>query len=148
MQFKKYWPLYMMMVGGAIAFLAGSFASSRSPQWKPVKDAEILDRVATQNNSSSTEIASLKVESFDIYDFNDPNLCGADGCLYAVYDDDRLLLQILVPEVVGAPPQFAYRAPNCLGITVADRSETWCEEDGQLLKLNWEMTNERTTDDR
>ena len=81
-----------------------SHSSKGSEQvWMPAKaiaPASFIQKAITQNSTGGVEVNKVKVFQLPnrgrgklyIFDFQSPQLCGAGGCLYAVYHESGTIL--------------------------------------------------------
>ena len=117
----------------------------------------ILKKVVTKKSTRYLDISSIKVMQIPskgvgnlyIFDYGSPQLCGAGGCLYSVYNSDgKTLLEFIAnpqpptaQELVKVSKTVNQRFP-CLTITQGTNidkllSQTkFCYQQGKYIRLN------------
>ena len=122
-----------------------------------VKPKPLLKKVVTQKATRYLDISSIKVMQIPlngagnlyIFDYDSPQLCGAGGCLYSVYNSDgKTLLEFIANPKLPKSHKLIKVGENinqgfpCLNITQntnADKllSQTeFCYQQGQYVRLN------------
>ena len=124
----------------------------------------LLKKVVTQKSTRYLDISSIKVMripsngSGDLYifDYGSPQLCGAGGCLYSVYNSDgKTLLEFIANPKLPKSQKLIKVGENvnqgfpCLTITqIIDTdkllSQTeFCYQNGHYVRLNKSFISEK-----
>ncbi|MEL6164150.1 MAG: histidine kinase, partial [Cyanobacteria bacterium J06628_3] len=117
----------------------------------------LLKKVVTKKSTRYLDISSIKVmqipsrgaSNLYIFDYGSPQLCGAGGCLYSVYNSDgKTLLEFIAnPKLpksqklikVGENVNQGFPCLNITQITDTDKllSQTeFCYQNGHYIRLN------------
>jgi hypothetical protein len=78
--------------------------------------AGVKDGTKVASNIQSMHFAPANSPELIIYNFNTKRLCGIGGCLYSIYDNQKLLFRLL-----AADPTITTQ-DNCLVISQQDNS--------------------------
>lgn len=126
--------------------------------------ASLIKRALRENSTSDVEAKSIKVLQVPsqgagklyIFDFQSPQLCGANGCVYPVYQESgKLVLSVIVNpnlpkgEVLIRADNTVQNGFSCLVITqttsiegMVSRSQ-YCYQGAGFVKLNEALTKVR-----
>ena len=132
----------------------------RITTWRNVEEVtpkSLLKKVITKKSTRYLDISSIKVMQIPsngsgdlyIFDYGSPQLCGAGGCLYSVYNSDgKTLLEFIAnPKLpksqklikVGENVNQGFPCLNITQITDTDKllSQTeFCYQNGHYIRLN------------
>ena len=124
----------------------------------------LLKKVVTKKSTRYLDISSIKVMRIPsqgagnlyIFDYGSPQLCGAAGCLYSVYNDSgKTLLEFIAnPKLtksqklikVGENVNQGFPCLNITQITDTDKllSQTeFCYQNGHYIRLNKSFIREK-----
>ncbi|HAG82519.1 MAG TPA: hypothetical protein DCL61_15485, partial [Cyanobacteria bacterium UBA12227] len=154
---------------------------SNQPQnWQGVSkiDAELLQQVVKENyfesaeNHPFTRMTFLKIQPSKqssplfIFDFNEPQLCGKGGCLFAGYIRDldtaayKQVLRVLLPKPFGTSPRISliesrkHQSINCLNVSLSVRQESetfqnlsYCYNGNNFVQVNREYVIQTIEDE-
>ena len=137
------------------------FKNHSTTTWKnadKVVTKSLLKKVVTKKSTRYLDISSIKVMqipsqsaagNLHIFDYGSPQLCGAGGCLYSVYNSDgKTLLEFIAnPQLpksqklikVGENVNQGFPCLNITQITDTDKllSQTeFCYQNGHYVRLN------------
>lgn len=123
--------------------------------------ASLIKRAFRENSTSDVEAKSIKVLQVPsqgvgklyIFDFQSPQLCGANGCVYPVYQESgKLLLSVIANpnlpkgEVLIRASDTVRNGFSCLVITQTTSTEgmvsrsQYCYQGAGFVKLNEALT--------
>ena len=135
--------------------------------WKSVEEVtpkSLLKKVLSKKTARYLDIPSIKVMQIPsngsgdlyIFDYGSPQLCGAGGCLYSVYNSDgKTLLEFIAnPKLpksqklikVGENVNQGFPCLNITQITDTDKllSQTeFCYQNGNYVPLNKNFITEK-----
>ena len=122
----------------------------------------LLKKVVTKKSTRYLDISLIKVMQIPsqsagnlyIFDYGSPQLCGAAGCLYSVYNDSgKTLLEFIAnPQLPTAQElvkvsKTAYQGFPCLTITQSINTDKllsqtkFCYQQGKYIRLNKSFIN-------
>ena len=143
------------------------FKNHSTTNWKnadKVVPKSLLKKVVTKKSTRYLDISSIKVmrislngaNNLYIFDYDSPQLCGAGGCLYSVYNSDgKTLLEFIAnPKLpksqklikVGENVNQGFPCLNITQITDTDKllSQTeFCYQNGNYVPLNKNFITEK-----
>ncbi|MEM1395185.1 MAG: hypothetical protein AAGG00_18215 [Cyanobacteria bacterium P01_H01_bin.150] len=129
-----------------------------------VTPKSLIKKVITKKSTSYLDISSIKVMQIPsngsgdlyIFDYGSPQLCGAGGCLYSVYNSDgKTLLEFIAnPKLpksqnlikIGENVNQGFPCLNITQITDTDKllSQTeFCYQNGNYVPLNKNFITEK-----
>ncbi|BAY86031.1 hypothetical protein NIES267_55370 [Calothrix parasitica NIES-267] len=135
--------------------------------WKNADEViqkSLIKKVITKKSTRYLDISSIKVMQIPsngsgnlyIFDYGSPQLCGAGGCLYSVYNSDgKTLLEFIAnPKLpksqklikVGENVNQGFPCLNITQITGTDKllSQTeFCYQNGHYIRLNKSFISEK-----
>ncbi|NJN13348.1 MAG: histidine kinase [Richelia sp. RM1_1_1] len=124
----------------------------------------VFKQVVSQKSTRPTDISSIKVMRISsqgagnlyVFDYGSPQLCGATGCLYSVYNDSgKAVLEFIatpylpVAEKLVQVSETVNQGFPCLNITQSidtDKllSQTeFCYQQGKYIRLNQDFIQAR-----
>ncbi|MDF5724427.1 MAG: histidine kinase [Rhizonema sp. PD37] len=165
----KYQAILFMIVCIALfvvpALLVNQTSSTNSVRpWTVAQDiapASLIERALRQNSIGGVEAKSIKVLQVPshgagklyIFDFQSPQLCGAGGCIYPVYQESgKLVLSIIANpnlpkgEMLIRADDTVQNGFSCLVITQSTHTEgmvsrsQYCYQGTGFVKFNEALT--------
>jgi hypothetical protein len=153
----------------AVAFIASFLIAYLSPNRKITgwQDAEniapqsLLKTVLSQKAIQNLDVSSIKVLKIPshsavnlyIFDYRSPQLCGAGGCLYSVYNESGNILLEFIANPYLPQKENLIQATDidnsgfpCLIITQSTEQENivyrtrYCHHNGKYIRLNKALT--------
>ena len=172
LQLSKHKVVYLTLLGIFIisiilAFYHNLSRKKRITTWKNVEEVTpkyLIKKVITKKSTRYLDISSIKVMQIPsngsgnlyIFDYGSPQLCGAGGCLYSVYNSDgKTLLEFIAnPQLpksqklikVGENVNQGFPCLNITQITDTDKllSKTeFCYQNGHYVPLNKSFISEK-----
>ena len=172
LQLSKHKVVYLTLLGIFIisiilAFYHNLSRKKRITTWKNVEEVTpkyLIKKVITKKSTRYLDISSIKVMQIPsngsgnlyIFDYGSPQLCGAGGCLYSVYNSDgKTLLEFIAnPKLpksqklikVGENVNQGFPCLNITQITDTDKllSKTeFCYQNGHYVPLNKSFISEK-----
>ncbi|BAY84738.1 hypothetical protein NIES267_42340 [Calothrix parasitica NIES-267] len=149
------------------AFYNDLSTKKRITTWRSVEEVtpkSLLKKVITKKSTRYLDISSIKVMQIPsngsgdlyIFDYGSPQLCGAGGCLYSVYNSDgKTLLEFIAnPKLpksqklikVGENVNQGFPCLNITQITYTDKllSQTeFCYQNSTYVPLNKNFITEK-----
>ena len=171
LQLSKHKVIYLALLIIFVILIIFAFYNNLSTKkrintWKNVEEVtpqSLLKKVITKKSTRNLDISSIKVMQIPsngsgnlyIFDYGSPQLCGAGGCLYSVYNSEgKTLLEFIanrnlpVGEKLVEVSKTVNQAFPCLTITQRTNTDKllsqteFCYQQNKYIALNKSFISE------